>query len=378
MARHPFGPRAGRRTRNRTYTILLAVLVICVAIAFYYGPFGKNEAETIDPTPQGDTNIDATAADEPETPYESEIAKEPVFTTEPKVIEKPEMNETTAFLPPVEVEKQPELPKIAPEPTPGPTVESNPEAATLIADAVGLLSENPSKIVEAREKLNQALRMPMSPQQRSSVKDRLSKLSDQWLLSRTVLPDDPLCENYQVRSGDLLTTIGDKYKVPYEILMTINRISRPESLQAGLPIKIVKGPFHAKVYRSDFTMDVYLQNTFVRSFRVGLGKPDMETPTGLWRVKSDGKLEKPIWTDPADGKTYHPEDPDYPLGSRWIALEGLSGEAKNRTGFAIHGTKEPEQIGSAGSKGCIRMHNGDAILVYNMMFPGLSQVEVVD
>jgi len=378
MARHPFGPRAGRKTRNRTYTILLAVLVICVAIAFYYGPFGKNEADTIDPTPQGDTNIDTTAADESETPYESEITKEPVVTKEPKVNKEPEVNETIAFVPPVEVEKQPELPKIAPEPTPGPTVESNPEAATLITEAVGLLSENPSKIVEAREKLNQVLRMPMSPQQRSSVKDRLSKLSDQWLLSRTVLPDDPLCESYQVRPGDRLETVGDKYKVPYEILMTINRIYRPESLQAGLPIKVVKGPFHAKVYRSVFTMDVYLQNTFVRSFKVGLGKPDMETPTGLWRVKSDGKLEKPIWTDPADGKTYHPEDPDYPLGSRWIALEGLSGEAKNRTGFAIHGTKEPEQIGSADSKGCIRMHNGDAILVYNMMFPGLSQVEVVD
>jgi lipoprotein-anchoring transpeptidase ErfK/SrfK len=192
------------------------------------------------------------------------------------------------------------------------------------------------------------------------------------------LPDDPLCESYQVRSGDRLETIGDKYKVPYEILKTINRISRPEALQAGLPIKVVKGPFHAKVYRSTFTMDVYLQNTFVRSFRVGLGKPGMETPTGLWRVKSDGKLERPIWTNPIDGKTYHPEDPDYPLGSRWIALEGLSGEAKNRTGFAIHGTKDPEQIGTAGSQGCIRMHNGDAILVYNMMFPSLSQVEVVD
>jgi LysM repeat protein len=378
MARHPFGPRAGRRTRNRTYTILLAVLAIGVAIAFYYGPFGKNEAETIDTTPQGDINIDTTAADESETPYESEITKEPVVTNEPEVNEESEVNETTAFVPPVEVEKEPELPIIAPEPTLGPSVESNPEATTLITEAVGLLSENPSKIVEAREKLNQALRMPMSPQQRSSVKDRLSKLSDQWLLSRTVLPDDPLCENYQVSSGDLLTTIGDKYKVPYEILMTINRISRPESLQAGLPIKVVKGPFHAKVYRSAFTMDVYLQNTFVRSFRVGLGKPDMETPTGLWRVKIDGKLEKPIWTDPASGKTYHPEDPDYPLGSRWIALEGLSGEAKNRTGFAIHGTKDPEQIGSAGSQGCIRMHNGDAILVYNMMFPGLSQVEVAD
>lgn len=366
MARHPFGPRAGRRTRNRTYTILLAVLVIGAAIAFYYGPFGKNEADTIDTTPTGDMNTDTISPDESKTPYEPEVTKEP------------EVKETIAFVPPVEVEKEPELPEIAPEPTPGPTVEPNPEAAALIAEATALISEKPVKITEARDRLNQALRMPMSAQQLSSVKNQLSELSNQWLFSRTVLPDDPLCESYQVRSGDRLETIGDKYKVPYEILMTINNISRAEELQAGVAIKVIKGPFHTKVYLSTFTMDVYLQNTFIRSYRVGLGKPGFETPTGLWRVKSDGKLVKPPWTNPIDGKTYHPEDPDYPLGSRWIGLEGLSGAAKNRTGFAIHGTKDPEQIGTAGSQGCIRMHNGNAILVYNMLYPGLSQVEVVD
>ena len=366
MARHPFGPRAGRKTRNRTYTILLAVLIICVAIAFYYGPFGKNEADTIDMPPTGDTNTDTISPDESRTSYE------------PEVTEEPEENELIASVPPVEVRAEPELPVIAPEPAPGPTVEPNPEAAALIAEATALISEKPVKIIEARDRLNQALRMPMSPQQRFSVKNQLSELSNQWLFSRTILPDDPLCESYQVRSGDRLATIGDKYKVPYEILMTINNISSPEALQAGVAIKVVKGPFHTKVYRSTFTMDLYLQNTFVRSFRVGLGKPGMETPTGLWRVKSDGKLVRPPWTNPIDNKTYHPEDPDYPLGSRWIGLEGLSGAAKNRTGFAIHGTKDPEQIGTAGSQGCIRMHNGKAILVYNMLYSGLSQVEVVD
>ena len=64
MARHPFSPRAGRRNRNRTYTILLGVLVICVMIAFYYGPFGKNEAETIDTNTQNDTNANIRAVTE--------------------------------------------------------------------------------------------------------------------------------------------------------------------------------------------------------------------------------------------------------------------------------------------------------------------------
>jgi hypothetical protein len=372
MARHPFSPRSGRRNRNRTYTILLAVLVICVAIAFYYGPFGKNEAETIDKSPIDNTNTESIE------PAESMRPSEPVTIDKPDVPNEPTQQELVAFEPQVEVLPETELPKTAPEPAPGPTVEPNPEAAELITEANALLGGNPAKTVEARDKLNQALRIPMSPQQRSSVKEQLSKLADQWLFSRTVVPEDPLCESYQVRSGDLLKTIGDKYKVPYEFLMTINHIQRAESLQAGLPIKVVKGPFHAKVYRSTFTMDVYLQNTFVKSFKVGLGKPGAETPTGLWRAEQDGKLVKPIWTNPADGKTYYPEDPNYPLGSRWIGLEGLSGEAKNRDGFAIHGTKDPEQIGTAGSQGCIRMYNGDVVGVYNMMYPGYSQVEVTD
>jgi hypothetical protein len=377
MARHPFGPRAGRRNRNRTYTILLAVLVICVAIAFYYGPFGQNEAETIDKSSMNDTTPEAVEPEESTTP------SEPVVIEEPEAPKKPEQTETTVSVPPtetqpVEVPPATELPKVTPEPTPGQTIEPNPEAATLISEATALLNESPAKIVQARDKLNQALRMPMSPQQRSSVKDQLSELSEKWLFSRTVIPEDPLCESYQVRSGDTLEKIGDKFKVPHEFLETINHISDPRSLQAGLPIKVVKGPFNAKIYRSTYTMDVYLQNTYVRTYRVGLGKDKSETPTGIWRVKSDGKLEKPPWPDPATGRIVYPEDPEYPLGSRWIGLEGLKGQAKDRTGFGIHGTKEPETIGTASSQGCIRLNNGEAILIYNMMYPGYSLVEVRD
>jgi lipoprotein-anchoring transpeptidase ErfK/SrfK len=125
-------------------------------------------------------------------------------------------------------------------------------------------------------------------------------------------------------------------------------------------------------------MDLYLQHIFVQSFVVGLGSKGRETPTGLWRVKKGGKLKSPTWTDPDTQKTYESGDPDYPLGSRWIGLDGVGGEAKGRHGFAIHGTKKPEEIGTADSRGCIRLYNGDAILVYNLLTPGLSQVEVVE
>jgi len=131
-------------------------------------------------------------------------------------------------------------------------------------------------------------------------------------------------------------------------------------------------------YRSTFTMDLYLQDTFVRSFTIGLGKPGVETPTGRWVVKPNGKLLSPTWTDPDTGKTYDSQDPGYPLGARWIGLEGLDGSAKGRTGFAIHGTKNTEQLGIAGSRGCIRLYNDDVELVYDLLRAGVSQVVIVE
>jgi lipoprotein-anchoring transpeptidase ErfK/SrfK len=160
--------------------------------------------------------------------------------------------------------------------------------------------------------------------------------------------------------------------------MQINNISNPKALRAGDTIKVINGPFHCRIYRSTFTMDLYLQDTFVRSFSVGLGKPGMETPTGRWIVKPGGKLLSPTWTDPDTGKTYEAQDSGYPLGVRWIGLEGLDGTAKGRTGFAIHGTKNPKQLGMAGSRGCIRLDNDDVKLVYDLLMPSVSQVVVVE
>jgi LysM repeat protein len=316
------------------------VLLIAVVIAFIYKPY-----------PFGREKAVATSAD----------TGKPVKSEKILPVKKPA----------AEAEAEPNLLKFA-----QPTAEANPWAAELISEAMSYIEAQPTRIIDARDKLNETLPLPMSEQQRAFVKKQLSELAEKWLFSRTIFPQDRLCGSYKVKPGELFSTIGKQFKVPYEILMEINSISRPEALQAGDTIKVINGPFHARVYRSTFTMDLYLQNTFVRSFPVGLGKPGMETPTGLWVAKVDGKMIAPTWTDPITGKTYESEDPDYPLGSRWIGLEGLKGDAAGRTGFAIHGTKDPNEIGS--SQGCIRLHNGDAILVYSLLEPGYSQVEVVE
>ena len=271
-------------------------------------------------------------------------------------------------------EPQPELPQY----TLDSLGEPNSETADFIKEIIKNLEKNPAGVIKAREKLNEVLSMPMNTRQLEFVKQQFSKLSDKWLFSRTIFPKDRLCSLYNVRPGDQLRTIGREHKVPYEILMEINNITDPRNLRAGEMIKVINGPFHARIYRSRFTMDLYLQNTYVRSFKVGLGLPGRETPTGLWVVKPGDKLEKPTWYDKETGKNYESEDPDYPLGSRWIGLKGLEGDAVGKTGIAFHGTNKPDEIGTAGSRGCIRLDNGDAILVYNLMMEGLSQVVIED
>jgi LysM repeat protein len=257
-----------------------------------------------------------------------------------------------------------------------PNAESNPQATVLVGEALEFMAADPPNLIGARDRLNDALKLQINAQQRLFIKEQLASMAERWLFNRDVYPADRLCSTYKVQSGDQLSAIASKFKVPYEIIMVLNHISRPEALQAGQTLKVIHGPFNVKIRRSTFTMDLYLQDMYVRSFRIGLGRPGRETPTGLWCVKN--RLVKPPWTDPDTGRRYEPDDEDYPLGTRWIGLTGLEGAAKDRTGFAIHGTKDPEEIGAAVSRGCIRMYNGDVVLLYDLLVPTTSLVRVED
>ncbi|TFG48732.1 MAG: LysM peptidoglycan-binding domain-containing protein [Candidatus Brocadiia bacterium] len=252
------------------------------------------------------------------------------------------------------------------------------ESNDLIKKAAQYLSESPAKVIEARDYLNSALSTSLSSAQRKQAMNMLSDLSQKWLFSKTVRAGDKLSSTYKVAPGDTLVALGKQYKVPYEIIMQINNVRNPGELRAGDTIKVVDGPFNAKINRLSYTLDLYLQKTYVCSFPVGLGKEGRETPTGLWLVKLGGKLISPTWTDPDTGKTYEAESPDYPLGSRWIGLTGIKGNAKDRNGFALHGTKDNSSIGKSSSRGCIRMIDKDILLMYSLMMPGFSNVEVAD
>jgi len=77
------------------------------------------------------------------------------------------------------------------------------------------------------------------------------------------------------------------------------------------------------------------ESRFIKAWPVGIGKSFTPTPTGTYKIIS--KVP----------------DPGGPLGAVWMGL--------NIPDYGIHGTNKPESIGKMVSKGCIRMHNRDAL-----------------
>jgi lipoprotein-anchoring transpeptidase ErfK/SrfK len=109
-----------------------------------------------------------------------------------------------------------------------------------------------------------------------------------------------------------------------------------------------------------------LPNHQALRYGVGVGRPGF-TWGGNLRVSM--KREWPDWTPPAAMLRRRPDLPrhmkggiDNPLGARALYLGSSE--------YRIHGSNEPDTIGTAVSSGCIRMTNDDVKDLYNRVSVG--------
>ncbi|MDR3289298.1 MAG: L,D-transpeptidase [Peptococcaceae bacterium] len=91
-------------------------------------------------------------------------------------------------------------------------------------------------------------------------------------------------------------------------------------------------------------LELFDGQRLIRRYPIAVGKAQTPTPHGRFTIAT---------------KTMHPGGV---FGSRWLGL--------SLPRYGIHGTNQPDSIGQAISKGCIRMHNRDVEQLYERVKAG--------
>jgi hypothetical protein len=228
------------------------------------------------------------------------------------------------------------------------------EACLVIADEIGF--DTDTTAVKCWQLLSDAYSSSDEIEWRSPIRQKLRNLVDFWVISKRPFS---MAGFATVISGDSLSRIARNNKVTVDSLRSLNHL-KTDVIHPGQKLKFLKGIFSVDIDKSDFWLDLYIDGRWLQGFPVGHGK-DNCTPSGDFIV--DLVQKKPMW-QPRDGRppvAYGAEG--NPLGERWIGFE----DTPSHQGLGIHGTSDPETIGSMGSEGCIRLRNEDVVEFFPWM-----------
>ena len=298
-------------------------------------------------------------------------------TLPPLVIEEP--TPVVAIIKPV-VKEGIEIPEIIPLASTTIEITENNTDSSILEDGLAFVDNN--QLAAAQRSLSAALRGGgLTPSEEAQARGVLADLADDLVFSRNINANDPFSTDYTVRGGDTLSGIVSKMglQVDWRFIQRINGIKKPSGIRIGQNLKLVTGPFHAVIDKNSYRADIFLgdgnDRVLVRSFRVGLGEYN-STPTGLFKVRKNSKLINPPWTNPRTREFFGADNPQNPIGERWIGLVGIEERTKDLSGLGMHGTIDPDSIGQDASMGCVRMHGEDVAQVYEMLVGGVSTVEI--
>ena len=162
-------------------------------------------------------------------------------------------------------------------------------------------------------------------------------------------------QEYIVRSGDTLERIARKHGVTVELLIAANGL-KGDRLSKNQRLLVPQGRFSIHVDKSDNVLTLQLDGKHFKTYRVATGR-DNRTPVGTFRIAD--RQAQPKWWRPTDHKLIPYGDPENELGTHWLAWD--------HRGYGIHGTWQPESIGTQASSGCVRMRNEDVAEVFALL-----------
>ena len=211
------------------------------------------------------------------------------------------------------------------------------------------------KKYEARNILSDIFINKKIPEKQKEIKESLDKLNEELIFSPLPSPDATI---YTVQNGDVLARVAKQFNTNYELIMRINGKPVPR-INIGEKLKILTGKTKILISKSDFTLTLLLNDYYVKQYKIGIGK-DNKTPEGTFEVKN--KMKEPTWYAPTGGIFPYGHEENI-LGTRWIGFK----DKPDLYGFGIHGTTQPESIGTASSNGCVRMVNSNVEELYDFV-----------
>lgn len=175
---------------------------------------------------------------------------------------------------------------------------------------------------------------------------------------------------YVVAAGDNLVNIAHRHKTTVAMLQKGNGLDETSTLIfPGQTFLIYKTNWNIKVIKSQFLLLLQSEERLIKCYKVGIGRQN-RTPVGQFRIVL--KEAAPTWYPP--GRVVKYGDPENVLGTRWMQLEPIADTDRALKGYGIHGTWQPQSIGTAASQGCIRMVNSDVEELFDIV---PEQVDVV-
>lgn len=204
----------------------------------------------------------------------------------------------------------------------------------------------------AKKSLEQVMRKQNSPA-RSAAEFLMGDINMRELKSPTPGPED---EIYTIKRGDSLYALERRLKVPSSLLVAINNVD-PRSLSVGTQLKIPRVEFSVVIDKQERTLTLRNRGAFLKKYRVGIPREDARLPADSYQVSK--KYDKGYdFTDPSTNQVVKAGDPNNPYGDRFIEL---------RRGMGIHGTNQPELVGTYTPRGFVTMTNQDVEELYGLV-----------
>lgn len=159
------------------------------------------------------------------------------------------------------------------------------EVARLLKRAQEL--EDSGDLVSARMIL-QKLRLRLDAATvRPLVEKRIGEVNTKLILSDKPMPGKLL---YTIQSGDLVSRLTHKYGNTEEYILRVNKIDHPEKIRIGQELWVLDNPiFELMIDKSDFKAVLLFNNSFFKTYQVGLGDPGT-VPAGSYEVRSRNQI----------------------------------------------------------------------------------------